>query len=92
MTRRSAAPEDAVVIPDDRPEGGRERGLGDFSTTNDVLVQVGLAVVIGALVAGVALGLLDLIGLLTHLFTATIFTRMLLTLWVRWRRPQELPV
>jgi preprotein translocase subunit SecD len=32
------------------------------------------------------------LGLLTHLFTATIFTRMLLTLWVRWRRPQELPV
>ena len=68
MTRRSAAPEDAVVVPDDRPEGGRERGLGDFSTTNDVLVQVALAIVIGALVAGVALGLLDLIGLLTHLF------------------------
>jgi len=32
------------------------------------------------------------LGLLTHLFTATVFTRMLLTLWVRWRRPQELPV
>src|SRR5712664_1139199 len=32
------------------------------------------------------------LGLLTHLFTATIFTRMLLSLWVRWRRPTELPV
>lgn len=32
------------------------------------------------------------LGLLTHLFTATIFTRMLLSLWVRWRRPTELPI
>src|SRR5215471_5320468 len=32
------------------------------------------------------------LGLLTHLFTATIFTRMLLALWVRWRRPTELPL
>jgi preprotein translocase subunit SecD len=32
------------------------------------------------------------LGLLTHLFTATIFTRMLLAFWVRWRRPTELPV
>src|SRR4029453_9647964 len=27
------------------------------------------------------------LGLLTHLFTASIFTRMLLAFWVRWRRP-----
>lgn len=32
------------------------------------------------------------LGLLTHLFTATVFTRMLLATWVRWRRPTELPV
>ena len=32
------------------------------------------------------------LGLLTHLFTATIFTRMLLAIWVRWRRPTELPI
>ena len=32
------------------------------------------------------------LGLLTHLFTATIFTRMLLATWVRWRRPTELPL
>lgn len=32
------------------------------------------------------------LGLLTHLFTATIFTRMLLSQWVRWRRPTELPI
>ena len=32
------------------------------------------------------------LGLLTHLFTATIFTRMLLAVWVRWRRPTELVI
>jgi protein-export membrane protein SecD/preprotein translocase SecF subunit len=32
------------------------------------------------------------LGLLTHLFTATIFTRMLLASWWRWRRPTELPL
>src|SRR5476651_131613 len=32
------------------------------------------------------------LGLLTHLFTATVFTRMILALWVRWRRPTELPI
>ena len=32
------------------------------------------------------------LGLLTHLFTATVFTRMLLAVWLRWRRPTELPV
>jgi preprotein translocase SecF subunit len=32
------------------------------------------------------------LGLLTHLFTATVFTRMLLSVWVRWRRPKELPL
>ncbi|MCW5737297.1 MAG: protein translocase subunit SecD [Enhydrobacter sp.] len=32
------------------------------------------------------------LGLLTHLFTATVFTRMLLAFWVRWRRPTELPI
>jgi preprotein translocase subunit SecD len=32
------------------------------------------------------------LGLLTHLFTATIFTRMLLAFWVRWRRPTALPI
>ena len=32
------------------------------------------------------------LGLLTHLFTATVFTRMLLAAWVRWRRPTDLPI
>jgi preprotein translocase subunit SecD len=30
------------------------------------------------------------LGLVTHLFTATIFTRMLLATWMRWRRPTVL--
>ncbi|HZQ02247.1 MAG TPA: protein translocase subunit SecD [Reyranella sp.] len=32
------------------------------------------------------------LGLVTHLFTATVFTRMLLAAWVRWRRPTALPI
>ena len=32
------------------------------------------------------------LGLVTHLFTATVFTRMLLAVWVRWRRPTELVI
>jgi preprotein translocase subunit SecD len=32
------------------------------------------------------------LGLLTHLFTATVFTRMLIATWMRWRRPTELPL
>jgi chloride channel protein, CIC family len=42
--------------------------LGDFTTTPRVLVISGLAVVIGAVCAFVALGLLRLIGLFTNLF------------------------
>jgi preprotein translocase subunit SecD len=32
------------------------------------------------------------LGLVTSMFSATIFTRMLLALWVRWRRPTELVI
>ncbi|UYN96878.1 MAG: protein translocase subunit SecD [Enhydrobacter sp.] len=32
------------------------------------------------------------LGLLTTMFSATIFTRMLLAAWVRWRRPTELVI
>jgi CIC family chloride channel protein len=46
----------------------RDQGLGDFSTTLRVLPISGLAVVIGALCAFVALALLRLIGLFTNLF------------------------
>lgn len=59
-------PDDAVVIRDGRPAAGLERGLGDFTATG-VLVRLSLvAAVVGAVVAGLALGLLDLIGLITN--------------------------
>ncbi len=32
------------------------------------------------------------LGLITSMFSATIFTRMMLALWVRWRRPTELVI
>jgi CIC family chloride channel protein len=41
--------------------------LGDFTTTWSVWIVVALAVVVGAIAAGVALALLDLIGLFTHI-------------------------
>ncbi|HLG67125.1 MAG TPA: chloride channel protein [Acidimicrobiales bacterium] len=44
-----------------------DESLADFSTTPRVFLIGALAVVVGALSAGVALGLLQLIGLLTHL-------------------------
>ena len=45
-----------------------ERSLGDFSVTSSVFVPLVLSLFVGAVSAGVALGLLDLIGLFTHLF------------------------
>lgn len=56
-------PEDAVVAP-----APFERSLGDFSVTPGVWVPLVLSLFVGAVSAGVALGLLDLIGLFTHLF------------------------
>jgi CIC family chloride channel protein len=50
-----------------RPVTTTERTLGDFTTTHEVLVLVPLAIVIGALAAGVALALVDMIGLVTNL-------------------------
>ena len=32
------------------------------------------------------------LGLLTSMFSSTIFTRMVLGLWLRWRRPRELVI
>ena len=45
-----------------------ERSLGDFSVTPSVWVPLLLSLLAGAVSAGLALGLLDLIGLFTHLF------------------------
>ena len=46
---------------------GREGSLGDFTNEKRTLLLIPLAVAIGALAAGAALALLDLIGLATHL-------------------------
>jgi len=46
----------------------RARSLGDFTTTPAILRLVPLAVVVGALGAGVSLALLDMIGFFTNLF------------------------
>jgi len=70
-------PSDAVVPPDSRPSGGRDRELGDFATTRSVLGLAASAPLIGAAVACLALVLLDLIGLITHLaYTGTLNTSL----------------
>jgi len=50
------------------PPHERTDGLADFTTTTRVLVLTGIAVVIGGVSACVAMGLVRLIGLFTHLF------------------------
>ncbi|MGH2901977.1 MAG: chloride channel protein, partial [Solirubrobacteraceae bacterium] len=61
--------------PDSRPEQAPERELGDFTTTRRVLVLAATAIPIGAVVTFLALGLIDLIGLITHLvYTGTVAT------------------
>jgi H+/Cl- antiporter ClcA len=52
---------------DRRPPDTAERALGDFTTTPRILGLVPLAIVIGALGAGISLALLDMIGFLTNL-------------------------
>ncbi len=52
---------------DQRPKDTPERALGDFTTTPSVLRLVLLALLIGALGAGISLALLDMIGFLTNL-------------------------
>jgi H+/Cl- antiporter ClcA/CBS domain-containing protein len=57
----------ADAMPDLRPPQASERALGDFTTTA-ALVRIALvATLAGAAIAGVALGLLDLIGVITNL-------------------------
>jgi CIC family chloride channel protein len=67
MRTPSLPPDDAVVIPDARPADGLERGLGDFTATRALVGLAAVAAVTGGLVAGLALALLDLIGLITNL-------------------------
>jgi chloride channel protein, CIC family len=68
-------PSDAIVQPDARAAASPERALGDYTTTRVVLWLGAVAIVVGVAVAFLALGLLDLIGLITHLaYTGTIAT------------------
>lgn len=63
-----AGPERAGYLGADlRAHVGEERELGDFTTTPSVLRLVPLAVLIGALGAGVSLALLAMIGFFTNL-------------------------
>ena len=59
-------PGDSVGGADERAYG-TERELGDFTLTLEAARLVPLALVVGALSAGVALLLLDLIGFVTHI-------------------------
>ncbi|MGA9874951.1 MAG: chloride channel protein [Solirubrobacteraceae bacterium] len=53
--------------PDSRPKDAPERELGDFTTSHAVLGLTLAAMALGVVVTFLALGLLDLIGLITHL-------------------------
>ncbi|MGH9169448.1 MAG: chloride channel protein [Acidimicrobiales bacterium] len=52
---------------DRRPRDTSERGLGDFTTRPEILRLVPLGILVGALGAGISLGLLDMIGFFTNL-------------------------
>jgi protein-export membrane protein SecD len=97
---------DSNVLIYERVREERENGRSPFSALATGYERALTAVIdanLTALIAGVLLfgfgsgpirGFATslTLGLVTHLFTATIFTRMLLATWVRWRRPTELPV
>jgi chloride channel protein, CIC family len=58
----------SVATEGQSPTHERTAGLADFTTTTRVLVLTGIAVLIGAVSACLAMGLVRLIGLFTHLF------------------------
>ena len=68
MSPATEAPDDGIVGTDLRPSTTAERSLGDFTITPSVLRMIPLAVIIGALGAGISLALLDMIGFFTNLF------------------------
>jgi CIC family chloride channel protein len=68
-------PADAIVEPDRRPSAARR--LGDFTLTPRAAALALLAIPLGVLVTAFALGLLDLIALVTHLaYTGTVATSL----------------
>jgi H+/Cl- antiporter ClcA len=61
--------DDAALLGNDlRPIDTKERALGDFTTTPAILPLVPLAILIGAIGAGISLALLSMIGFFTNLF------------------------
>jgi chloride channel protein, CIC family len=68
-------PAKAIALPRTSSPTDDARALGDFTVSRSVLMLAGLALPVGAAVALLALGLLDLIGLITHLvYTGTLAT------------------
>jgi len=54
-------------LPSDQPGAAGESALGDFTASPSLLRLVPLAVLVGALAAGISLALLDMIGFITNL-------------------------
>jgi CIC family chloride channel protein len=57
----------ALPVARNHPSVSSEHALGDFTATSALLRLVPLAVAVGALGAGIALALLDMIGFFTNL-------------------------
>ena len=62
------ASEMSYLGADHRPADTSERSLGDFTTQPAILRLVPVAILVGALGAGISLALLDMIGFVTNLF------------------------
>ena len=68
LPESASFPDDESLIGTDRrPRTTTERALGDFTATSAILRLVPLALLIGALGAGISLALLDMIGFFTSL-------------------------
>ena len=68
LPESASFPDDESLIGTDRrPRTTTERALGDFTATPAILRLVPLALLIGALGAGISLALLDMIGFFTNL-------------------------
>ncbi len=68
VVSQDAAEPETLVGSDGWPRRSAQRPLGDFTATPAILRLVPLAVVIGALGAGICLALVDTIGFFTNLF------------------------
>ncbi len=64
---KRAKPRDAVIGTDYRSRGGLEQRRADFTTTSAVFRLIPLTIIVGAVGAFIALGLVMLIGFLTNI-------------------------